>query len=105
MRGIGKEEVILLGMVIFSGLTGSIVKSCTSASVSSRDIEERQHEFDIKNPAPPTPCKEHSALLTGSFRPEECNPGETPSYKDLGLQNTGPKIWLFCTCPKEEGDK
>lgn len=99
-NGIGREEVGLFSIIALAGLIGFTVHSCNKASMVNNDIEERKHEFDIKNPAP---CKNHSAYIDVSEGSHgTCAPGETPEYKDIGVVATGRRVWLFCTCPVEK---
>lgn len=97
MNGIGKEEVGLVSIIVMAGLIGFTINSCNKTSVVDHDIEERQHEFDIKNPKP---CKNHSEYVGDGHG--ACDAGEVPEYQDLGTLTTGHRVWLFCTCQVEQ---
>lgn len=83
MNGIGKEEVVLCGIIALCGLTGVWVRSCNNASIADKDIALKQHEY-------------------GYVWNDTCNPGEIPSYKDIGNPDVGRRIFFFCSCPEKK---
>jgi hypothetical protein len=89
----------LCGAIILAGLTGFWVQSCNKASVVNHDIEERQHEFDVKNPQP---CQSYTKDITD--RRGECKPGMIPSIQYSGHRKDE-QAFLFCTCPESEDHK
>ena len=98
-RGIGVWEVSLFGGIILAGLTGFVVQSCNKSSVVNHDIEERQHEFDVKNPQP---CQSYTKDITANRG--ECKPGTMPSIRYDG-HGHDEQIFLFCTCPSEQSQE
>ena len=100
MRGIGKEEVGLFGMIVFAGLTGFWVRSCSREWAAEKVVDEQRHEFDVQHPVQLPPCKNSSApyIAGGS---QTCAAGEIPSIRDVG-QNGASRFYLFCTCEEEK---